>query len=76
MDQVDLQARYLGLLDTRIISSKHAAKDMDTKRAKLAVRKVGPFKIIKMINHNVALLGLPQSMKRINPTFNVDVLSK
>ena len=29
-----------------------------------------------MINPNVARLKLPQSMKKIIPTFNVDVLSK
>lgn len=50
-------------------------QDIERKRAKLAARKVGPFEIIKMVNPNVAKLQLPRSMKRLNPTFNVDILS-
>ncbi|KAJ8576999.1 hypothetical protein ON010_g2208 [Phytophthora cinnamomi] len=50
-------------------------RTFEGKRAKLAARKVGPFEIIKMVNPNVAKLHLPRSMKRLNPTFNVDVLS-
>ena len=66
----------LVMLDTRIISLKHAAKDMGTLRAKFAAKKVVPFEILKMINPNVARHKLPQSMKKINLAFNVDVLSK
>ncbi|KAG6574445.1 Retrotransposon nucleocapsid protein [Phytophthora cinnamomi] len=65
----------LVMLDTRRIPLKHAAKDIDVKRAKLAARKVGPFVIKRMINDNAARLILPRSMKSLNPTFNVDVLS-
>jgi hypothetical protein len=48
---------------------------LEDKRAKLAARKIGPFEIIRMINDNAAKLKLPRSMKGINLTFNVDVLS-
>ncbi|KAE9330134.1 hypothetical protein PR003_g15390 [Phytophthora rubi] len=65
----------LVMLDTRRIPLKHAAKDIDAKRAKLAARKVGPFVIKRMINDNAARLILPRIMKSLNPTFNVDVLS-
>jgi hypothetical protein len=65
----------LVMLDTRRIPLKHAAKDIDVKRAKFAARKVEPFAIKKMINENAARLILPRSMKSLNPTFNVDVLS-
>ncbi|OWZ04563.1 hypothetical protein PHMEG_00023514 [Phytophthora megakarya] len=63
------------MLDTRRIPAAHVTKDIDGKRAKLAARKVGPFQILKMVNPNVAKLKLPRSMSRLNPTFNVDVLS-
>ncbi|KAE8882895.1 hypothetical protein PF003_g32883 [Phytophthora fragariae] len=65
----------LVMLDTRRIPLKHAAKDIDVKRAKLAARKVGLFVIKRMINDNAARLILPRIMKSLNPTFNVDVLS-
>jgi hypothetical protein len=65
----------LVMLDTRRIPLKHAAKDIDVKRAKLVARKVGPFVIKKMINENAPILILPRSMKSLNPTFTVDVLS-
>ncbi|GMF51890.1 unnamed protein product [Phytophthora fragariaefolia] len=47
---------YLVMLDTRHIPLKHAAKDIDVNRAKLAARKVGPFVIKRMINDNAARL--------------------
>ncbi|GMF53547.1 unnamed protein product [Phytophthora fragariaefolia] len=45
-----------GMLDTRRIPLKHAAKDIDVKRAKLAARKVGPLVIMRMINGTAARL--------------------
>ena len=48
---------------------------MELKKAKLAVKKVGPFQIIKMINPNVAKLKLPRNMKRLHSSFNVYLLS-
>uniref|UniRef100_H3GA32 Chromo domain-containing protein n=1 Tax=Phytophthora ramorum TaxID=164328 RepID=H3GA32_PHYRM len=65
----------LVMLDTRRIPSGHVTKDIAGKRAKLAARKVGPYTIERMINPNVAKLNLPRSMRFLNPTFNVDVLS-
>ncbi|KAF1327685.1 putative retroelement, partial [Globisporangium splendens] len=62
-------------LDTRRLLLQHAAQDMEVKRAKLAARKIGPFPIEKMINDNVARLKLPSRMRRMNPSFNVDILS-
>ncbi|KAF1313758.1 hypothetical protein FI667_g17051, partial [Globisporangium splendens] len=62
-------------LDTRRLPLQHAAQDMEVKRAKLAARKIGPFPIEKMTNDNVARLKLPSRMRRMNPSFNVDILS-
>ncbi|KAF1313198.1 Retrotransposon nucleocapsid protein, partial [Globisporangium splendens] len=73
--QVEFKAGDLVMLDTSRVSLKHAASETDMKRAKFAARKIGPLEIIRMINPNVAKLKLPAQMKRINPTFNVDVLS-
>ncbi|KAF1315744.1 Retrotransposon nucleocapsid protein, partial [Globisporangium splendens] len=73
--QVEFKAGDLVMLDTSRVSLKHAASETDMKRAKFAARKIGPLEIIRMINPNVAKLKLPAHMKRINPTFNVDVLS-
>ena len=53
----------------------HAAKYADMKRAKFAARKIGPNKVIQMINQNVAKLELLRSMNRMNISFIVDVLS-
>ena len=64
------------MVDTRRVSLKHAAKDMETKRAKCAVRKEKSFEMIKKIYHSVERPNLRQSMKRINLTDNVNVLSK
>jgi hypothetical protein len=63
------------MVDTKRIPLKHSGKDLDDKRAKLAARKMGPFEIIRMINNNAAKLKLPRTMKGMNPTFNVDILS-
>jgi RNase H-like domain found in reverse transcriptase/Integrase zinc binding domain/Chromo (CHRromatin Organisation MOdifier) domain len=65
----------LVMLDTRRLPLAHAARDIDAKRCKLAPRKIGPFEIERMVNDNVAKLILPRSMKALNPTFNVDILS-
>ncbi|KAF1314506.1 Retrotransposon nucleocapsid protein, partial [Globisporangium splendens] len=65
----------LVMLDTRRMSLQHAAQDIEVKRAKLAARKIGPFPIEKMIDDNVAKLKLPSRMKRMIPSFNVDILS-
>ena len=63
------------MVDTRRIPLVHAAKDAYMKREKFVARKIEPLKVIRMINQNVAKLELPRSMNRMNPTFNVDVLS-
>ena len=63
------------MVDTRRIPLVHAAKDAYMKREKFVARKIEPLKVIRMINQNVAKLELPRSMNRMNPTFNVDMLS-
>lgn len=65
----------IGKVDTSRIPLAHAAKEADVKRAKFAARKIRPYEVIRMINFIVAKLKLPRSMSRMNPTFNVDVLS-
>lgn len=72
--QVEFKAGELVMIDTRRLPLRHAAQDMEVKRAKLAARKIGPFKIERMIGENVAKLRLPASMQKMNPTFNVDIL--
>ena len=63
------------LLDTKNLSLKTTTAHTDLNKAKLAAKKIGPFEIIAMISDNVAKLKLPRAMKRVHPTFNVDLLS-
>jgi hypothetical protein len=72
---VTFQQGDLVMVDTKRIPLKHSGKDLEDKRAKLAARKIGPYEIIRMINDNAAKLKLPRSMKGMNPTFNIDILS-
>lgn len=73
--QVTFQQGDLVMLDTRHLPKSHATQDLEDKRAKLAARTIGPFEIERMVNENVAKLRLPRSMRSLNPTFNVDLLS-
>jgi len=72
--QIEFKKGDLVMLDTKRIPLAHATQGTESRVAKLAARKVGPFEILRMINPNVAKLKLPKSMKRMNPTFNVDIL--
>ncbi|KAG6608884.1 Retrotransposon nucleocapsid protein [Phytophthora cinnamomi] len=63
------------LLDTKNLPLKTVNKNTELKKAKLAAKKVGPFVIERMVNDNVAKLILPRTMKRLNPTFNVELLT-
>ncbi|POM81489.1 Hypothetical protein PHPALM_531 [Phytophthora palmivora] len=73
--QVVFKEGDLVLLDTKNLPLKTVNKNTELKKAKLAAKKVGPFVIERMINDNVAKLILPATMKRLNPTFNVELLS-
>ncbi|TYZ60744.1 hypothetical protein PybrP1_004931, partial [[Pythium] brassicae (nom. inval.)] len=72
--QIEFKKGDLVMLDTKRIPFAHATQGTESRVAKLAARKVGPFEILRMVNPNVAKLKLPKSMKRMNPTFNVDIL--
>lgn len=41
---------------------------------KLDVRRIGPFRVIRMIGQNAAELDLPPNMSRLHPVFNVSLL--
>ena len=64
----------LVMLDTKNLQLKQVAQGSELEKAKLAAKKVGPFKILAMINENAARLRLPRSMSRLHSTFNVDLL--
>lgn len=51
-------------------------KHLKTKRPsnKLDVRRIGPFKVIRMIGKNAAELLLPDNVSRIHPVFNISLL--
>ncbi|OWY94666.1 hypothetical protein PHMEG_00035539, partial [Phytophthora megakarya] len=73
--QVVFKKGDLVLLDTKNLPLKTVNKNTELKKAKLAAKKVGPFVIERMVNDNVAKLILPSSMKRLNPTFNIELLT-
>ena len=64
----------LVLLDTKKPSTQTVNPHIELKKANLTARKVGPFEIISMINPNVAKLKIPRNMKRLHPSYNVDLL--
>ncbi|POM62321.1 Retroelement [Phytophthora palmivora] len=63
------------LLDTKNLPLKTVNKNTELKKATLAAKKFGRFVIERMMNDNVAKLILPVTMKRLNPAFNVALLS-
>ncbi|GMF46663.1 unnamed protein product [Phytophthora fragariaefolia] len=73
--QVVFKEGDLVLLDTENLPLKTVNQNTGLKKAKLAAKKVGPFVIERMVNDNVAKLILPHTMKRLNPTFNVELLT-
>ncbi|KAF1314665.1 Retrotransposon nucleocapsid protein, partial [Globisporangium splendens] len=72
---VEFEAGNLVVLDTKNLPLKTVARSTSLQKAKLAAKKVGPFKIDAMVNKNVARLVLPPNMKRLHPAFNVELLS-
>jgi len=68
---VVLKIGDLVMLDIKNVPFKHAGNQG---KAKLNAKKVGPFKVIEMINKNVAKLRLPKFVSLLNSTFNVDLL--
>ncbi|KAF1331550.1 Retroelement pol polyprotein, partial [Globisporangium splendens] len=72
---VKFKSGDLVMLDTKNLPLKTVNVNTDLKKAKLAAKKIGPFEIEHMVNDNVARLKLPRSMQRLNPTFNIDLLS-
>ncbi|GMF29401.1 unnamed protein product [Phytophthora fragariaefolia] len=73
--QVVFKEGDLVLLDTKNLPLKTVNQNSELKKAKLAAKKVGPFVIGRMVNDNVAKLILPHTAKRLNPTFNVELLT-
>ncbi|GMF36993.1 unnamed protein product [Phytophthora fragariaefolia] len=73
--QVVFKEGGLVLLDTKNLPLKTVNQNTELKKAKLAAKKVGPFVIERMVNDNVAKLILPHTKKRLNPTFNVELLT-
>lgn len=51
-------------------------RHLKTKRPsnKLDVRRIGPFKVLRMVGKNAAELDLPQNMSCIHPFFNISLL--
>ncbi|KAF1317232.1 Integral membrane ankyrin-repeat protein, partial [Globisporangium splendens] len=72
---VEFEAGNIVMLDTKNLPLKTVARSTSLQKAKLAAKKVGPFKIDAMVNKNVARLVLPPNMKRLHPAFNVELLS-
>ncbi|TMW67722.1 hypothetical protein Poli38472_007394 [Pythium oligandrum] len=73
--EVEFAEGDLVLLDTKNLPLRVAAEGAEEKKSKLAARRIGPFRIIKMINDNVAKLELPANLSRLHPTFNVELLT-
>ncbi|KAF1330411.1 polyprotein, partial [Globisporangium splendens] len=73
--EVEFNAGDLVMLDTKNLPLKTVAQSTSLQKAKLAAKKVGPFKIDSMVNKNAARLVLPPNMKRLHPAFNVELLS-
>ncbi|KAF1314306.1 Retroelement pol polyprotein, partial [Globisporangium splendens] len=73
--EVEFNAGDLVMLDTKNLPLKTVTQSTSLQKAKLAAKKVGPFKIETMVNKNVAGLVLPPNMKRLHPAFNVELLS-
>ncbi|KAG6623028.1 Retrotransposon protein [Phytophthora cinnamomi] len=62
--QVVFKEGDMVLLDTKNLPLKTVNKSTELEKAKLAAKKVGPWKLI-----------LPRTIKRLNPIFNVGLLS-
>ncbi|GMF36713.1 unnamed protein product [Phytophthora fragariaefolia] len=73
--QVVFKEGDLVLLDMKNLPLHTENQNTELKKAKLAAKKVGPFVIGRMVNDNVAKLILPHTMKRLNATFNVELLT-
>lgn len=65
----------LVLLSTKNLSLRIAADGAKDKKNKLAAKRIGPFRISKMLSENVARLELPEKLSRLHPTFNVELLT-
>ena len=63
------------MLDARHLNLRHRNDGQDTTNVKLVAKKIGPFKIERMINQNVAKLTLPRAFIKLHPSFNIDLLS-
>ncbi|KAF1327470.1 Retroelement pol polyprotein, partial [Globisporangium splendens] len=73
--EVEFNTGDLVMLDTKNLPLKTVAQSTSLQKAKLAAKKVGPFKIDSIVNKNVARLVFPPNMKRLHPAFNVELLS-
>lgn len=64
----------LVLLSMKNLPLAHTARGTALDKTKLALRYIGPYKISRMINDNVARLEFPCNMATLHNCFNVDVL--
>uniref|UniRef100_A0AAV1UHC2 Chromo domain-containing protein n=1 Tax=Peronospora matthiolae TaxID=2874970 RepID=A0AAV1UHC2_9STRA len=72
---VTFNAGDMVMLDARHLNLRHRNNGQDATNSKLVAKKIGPFKIKKMINQNVAKLTLPRALLKLHPSFNIDLLS-
>lgn len=78
----DSQARFYNK-DKRVTTTYNpgdlvwlSRRNLKTKRPnnKLDVRRLGPFRVIRMVGSNAAELELPRPLQRLHPVFNVSLL--
>ncbi|OWZ17202.1 Retroelement [Phytophthora megakarya] len=62
------------LLSTKNLPLAHSTRGTELEKMKLAPRYIGPYKIVRMVNDNVARLELPRSMASLHNYFNIDLL--
>ena len=72
---VTFKAEGMVMLDARHLNLRHRNNGQDTTNAKLVAKKIGPFKIKRMVNQNVAKLTIPRAFINLQLSFNIDLLS-
>ena len=55
---------------------RHHNLGIETTNTKLLAEKIGPFKIETMINNNGDKLVLPRNLRKLQSTFNIELLSQ
>ena len=62
------------MFDAIHLNLRHCNNGQDTTNSKLVAKKIGPSKIERMINQNVAKLTLPQALITLHPSFHIYLL--